>query len=60
MEYKSNNKTPKPIEKEEENKFCKLPPELEKLEKEWTVEDLMELCPSLTRKEAEIAHKMGW
>ncbi len=60
MEYKSNNKTPKPIEKEEENKFGKLPPELEKLEKEWTVEDTMAACPSLTREEAERAWRMGW
>ena len=26
----------------------------------WTVEDLMAVCPTLTREEAEIAHKMGW
>ena len=56
-----NNLNEKPIEKkEEEIEFGKLSPELEKLESEWTVEDLMELCPTLTRKEAEDAHEMGW
>ena len=58
MEDKNNNQTP--IEKDEENKFGKLSPELEKLEREWTVEDTMAACPSLTREEAERAHKMGW
>ena len=58
MEDNNNNQTP--IEKDEENKFGKLSPELEKLEREWTVEDTMAACPSLTREEAERAHKMGW
>lgn len=26
----------------------------------WTVEDTMAICPSLTREEAIIAHRMGW
>lgn len=26
----------------------------------WTVEDTMAMCPSLTREEAIIAHRMGW
>lgn len=58
MEDKNNNQSP--IKKDEENKFGKLSPELEKLEREWTVEDTMAACPSLTREEAERAHKMGW
>ena len=58
MEDKNNNQTP--IKKDEENKFGKLSPELEKLEREWTVEDTMAACPSLTREEAERAHRMGW
>lgn len=58
MEDKNNNQTP--IKKDEENKFGKLSPELKKLEREWTVEDTMAACPSLTREEAERAHKMGW
>ena len=52
----NNNQTPK----NEGRKFGKLSPELEKLESEWTVEDTMAACPTLTREEAEIAHKMGW
>lgn len=55
MEDKNNNQTP--IEKDKENLKDK---QLENSEDGWTVEDLMELCPSLTREEAEIAHKMGW
>lgn len=58
MEDKNNNQPP--IKKDEENKFGKLSPELEKLEREWTVEDTMAACPSLTRKEAEDAWRMGW
>lgn len=61
MEDKNNNQ---PIEKNnpksEENEFGKLSPELEKLEAEWTVEDTMAMCPSLTREEAERAWRMGW
>lgn len=56
----NNNQTPKPINNNEPNKFGKLSPELEKLEREWTVEDTMAACPSLTREEAERVHKMGW
>ena len=58
MEDKNNNQPP--IKKDEENKFGKLSPELEKLEREWTVEDTMAACPSLTREEAERAWRMGW
>lgn len=47
-------------QKSEENEFGKLSPELEKLESEWTVEDTMAMCPSLTREEAERAWRMGW
>ena len=54
MEDKNNNQTP--IEKDEENKDDKLSQKYEG----WTVDDLMAVCPSLTREEAEIAHKMGW
>ena len=56
-----NNLNEKPIEKkEEEIKFGEISEENKKLEEGWTVEDLMELCPTLTRKEAEDAHEMGW
>ena len=57
MEDKNNNQIPKPTEKEKENK--KIEPLIE-YDNGWTVEDLMELCPSLTRKEAEDAWRMGW
>ena len=68
MDDKNNNQGYKsaeannnqPIKKSEGNKFGKLSPELEKLEAEWTVEDTMAACPTLTREEAERAHKMGW
>ena len=50
----------KQVPKKEENEFGKLSPELEKLEAEWTVEDTMAMCPSLTREEAERAWRMGW
>ena len=52
----NNNQVPK----KEERKFGKLSPELEKLESERTVEDTMAMYPSLTRKEAEDAWRMGW
>lgn len=55
-----NNQIKKNSPKSEENEFGKLSPELEKLEAEWTVEDTMAMYPSLTREEAERAHKMGW
>ena len=57
MEDKNNNQTPKPINNNGTNKDDK---QLQNSENGWTVDDLMELCPSLTRKEAEIANKMGW
>lgn len=53
----SNNQTPKPMNNNGENKDDK---QLEKSENGWTVDDLMELCPYLTREEAIIAHRMGW
>lgn len=59
---KINNNQPieKNSPKNEESEFGKLSPELEKLEAEWTVEDTMAMCPSLTREEAERAWRMGW
>lgn len=59
---KINNNQPieKNNPKNEESEFGKLSPELEKLEAEWTVEDTMAMCPSLTREEAERAWRMGW
>ena len=60
MEDKNNNQIKKNNPKREENEFGKLSPELEKLEAEWTVEDTMAMCPSLTREEAERAWRMGW
>lgn len=56
MEYKDNNQNPKPINNNGTSKDDKPSQKY----KGWTVEDLMAVCPSLTRKEAEIAHKMGW
>ena len=56
----NNNQIKKNNQKNEENEFGKLSPELEKLEAEWTVEDTMAMCPSLTREEAERAWRMGW
>ena len=55
-----NNQIKKNNQKREESEFGKLSPELEKLEAEWTVEDTMAMCPSLTREEAERAWRMGW
>ena len=52
----NNNQTPKPTENNGTNKEDK---PLQKY-KGWTVDDLMAVCPSLTREEAEIAHRMGW
>ena len=64
MEDKNKINNNQPIEKNnpknEESEFGKLSPELEKLEAEWTVEDTMAMCPSLTREEAERAWRMGW
>lgn len=54
-----NNLNDKSVE-EEELEFGEISEENKKLEEGWTVEHLMELCPSLTREEAERAHKMGW
>ena len=54
-----NNLNDKSLE-EEELEFGEISEENKKLEEGWTVEHLMELCPSLTREEAERAHKMGW
>ena len=59
MENK-NNLNEKLTEKKEEIEFGKLSEENKKLEESWTVEDTMAMCPSLTREEAERAHKMGW
>ena len=53
----NNNQIPKPTESDKENSKSK---QLENSEDGWTVDDLMELCPSLTREEAIIAHRMGW
>ena len=55
MEDKNNNQTP--IKKDAEKSYEEL---LAESTNDWTVEDLMELCPSLTRKEAEDAWRMGW
>lgn len=55
-----NNLNDKSVEKEEELEFGEISEENKKLEEGWTVEHLMELCLSLTREEAERAHKMGW
>lgn len=60
MADNKNNQIEKNNQKNEENEFGKLSPELEKLESEWTVEDTMAMCPSLTREEAERAWRMGW
>ena len=60
MEDNNNNQIEKNNQKNEESEFGKLSPELEKLEAEWTVEDTMAMCPSLTREEAEKAWQMGW
>lgn len=55
MADNNNNQIKKNNPKREESEFGKLSPELEKLESEWTVEDTMAMCPSLTREEAEKA-----
>ena len=55
-----NNLNDKSVEKEEEIEFGEISEENKKLEEGWTVEDLMELCPTLTREEAEDAHEMSW
>ena len=55
-----NNLNDKSLEKKEEIEFGEISEENKKLEEGWAVEDLMELCPSLTREEAEDAHEMGW
>ena len=55
-----NNLNDKSVEKEEEIEFGEISEENKKLEAEWTVEDTMAACPTLTREEAERAHKMGW
>ena len=55
-----NNLNDKSVEKGEEIEFGEISEENKKLEEGWTVEDLMAVCPTLTREEAEIAHKMGW
>lgn len=60
MADNKNNQIKKDNQKNEESEFGKLSPELEKLEAEWTVEDTMAMCPSLTREEAERAWRMGW
>ena len=57
MEDKNNNQIPKPTESDKENSKSK---QLQNSEDGWTVDDLMELCPYLTREEAIIAHRMGW
>ena len=48
-----------PIEKNKDEKNLKSEPLIE-YENGWTVEDTMALYPNLTRKEAEIAWRMGW
>ena len=47
------------IEKNKDGKNLKSEPLIE-YENGWTVEDTMAMCPSLTREEAIIAHRMGW
>ena len=60
MEDKNNLNDKSVDKKEEEIKFGEISEENKKLESEWTVEDTMAACPTLTREEAERAHKMGW
>ena len=55
-----NNLNDKSVEKKEEIEFGEISEKNKKLEAEWTVEDTMAACPTLTREEAERAHKMGW
>ena len=55
-----NNLNDKSVEKKEEIEFGEISEENKKLEEGWTVEDLMAVCPTLTREEAEDAHEMGW
>ena len=56
---KKINNNLKPNEKNENGKKNKSEPLIE-YENGWTVEDTMAMCPSLTREEAIIAHRMGW
>ena len=60
MEDKNNLNDKSVNKKEEEIEFGEISEENKKLEAEWTVEDTMAACPTLTREEAERAHKMGW
>lgn len=56
-QIKKNNLSPKPNERNASE--SKSEPLIE-YENGWTVDDTMAMCPSLTREEAIIAHRMGW
>ena len=60
MEDKNNLNDKSLEKKEEEIEFGEISEENKKLEAEWTVEDTMAACPTLTREEAERAWEMGW
>ena len=60
MEDKNNLNDKSVNKKEEEIEFGELSEGNKKLEAERTVEDTMEMYPSLTREEAERAWEMGW
>lgn len=61
MEDKNNNQIKKNNQKPNEKNASKSKSEpLIEYENGWTVEDTMAMCPSLTREEAIIAHRMGW
>ena len=60
MEDKNNLNDKSVNKKEEEIEFGEISEENKKLEAEWTVEDTMAACPTLTREEAEKAWRMGW
>ena len=53
---KINNNQP-PIKKDADKSYEEL---LKESTNDWTVEDTMALYPNLTRKEAEMAWRMGW
>ena len=61
MDDKNNNQGYKPeeaiIKKDADKSYEEL---LAESTNDWTVEDTMAACPTLTREEAERAHKMGW
>lgn len=57
MEDKNKINNNQPIKKDEEKSYEEL---LKESTNDWTVEDTMALYPNLTRKEAEMAWRMGW